>query len=178
MPRGGARNRSGPTADPSSARSDKRGLRFDRLPARGFEGDVPEFPLRPLVRYQWVFEDKTRRREAEPDATEEFRERELEVWADAWRTPQAAAWAVQSWRWQVIAEYCRVKTTVEFEPDASAALIGQLHRFRDQIGLTPAGMKENGWQVAADEVALQRSEHPVEVTAPRSTRRLRAVDGG
>jgi hypothetical protein len=36
-------------------------------------------------------------------------------------------------------------------PDATAADKGSLHRFADQIGLTPAGLKENGWQIAAAE---------------------------
>jgi hypothetical protein len=66
-----------------------------------------------------------------------------------------------------------LKTVVEFAPSASAALVGQLHRYRDQIGLTPAGMKENGWAIAADEVGVKRDEKPVEPVAP--VRRLRAV---
>ncbi|WP_201788504.1 hypothetical protein [Rathayibacter sp. VKM Ac-2630] len=112
---------------------------------------------------------------ADESATESFRERELAVWADAWSTPQACAWSMQSWRWQTVAEYCRIKTAVELDPDASAALVGQLHRFRDQIGFTPAGLRENGWAIAVDEVAEKR-DAPKAVTAAPS-RRLRAVDG-
>ena len=45
MPRGGARNRSGPQANPQSLRSGQRGLVLSSLPNEGYDGDVPEFPL-------------------------------------------------------------------------------------------------------------------------------------
>ena len=78
MARGGARNRSGPQPDPMSGRSDARGLKFDQLPAEGYDGEVPEFGL--------------------PGATP----RELAVWEKLWRTPQAAAWAREPWRHSVV----------------------------------------------------------------------------
>jgi hypothetical protein len=43
--------------------------------------------------------------------------------------------------------------------EAGAALLGQLHRFADQIGLTTAGLAEMGWKVAIDKVAEKRVEH-------------------
>ena len=50
MPSGG-HARSGPPVDPRSGRSDRRGVEFDTLPASGFEGPVPDFPLpRPVKR--------------------------------------------------------------------------------------------------------------------------------
>ena len=70
MARGGARNRAGPQANPDSGRSDRRGYSLTALPAEGYAGEIPDFPL--------------------PDASE----RELEVWAEAWRTPQACAWSM------------------------------------------------------------------------------------
>lgn len=155
MARGGARNRSGPRFDPSSARSERRGVNLAALPSGGFTGRVPEFPL------------------PENDLfTGNFRDRELEIWAEAWRAPQAVAWFQESWRWPVVAEYCRLKMQVELDPKASAALVAQLHRYRDQLGLTPAGLKENGWAIAVVEGEQEASEAPV---AP--VRRLRAVDG-
>lgn len=145
MPKGGARNRSGPPPDPNSGRSDRRGLSLTALPATGFLGDAPEFPL--------------------PEATG----RERAIWEDAWRTPQACAWEREPWRWQTVAEYARFKALCEVEPNA--ALIGQLHRYRDQIGLTPAGMKENGWSIAHDEVTPK-----AEKSKPASSRnRLKVV---
>lgn len=146
MSKGGARNRSGPQPDPTSARSEQRGYKLTALPSAGYAGEVPEFPL--------------------PGATD----REAAIWADAWRSPQACAWSMESWRWQTIAEYARFKAMCEAEPNA--ALIGQLHRYRDQIGLTPAGMRENGWAIAHDEVTPKREAKP---DSPKPARRLRAV---
>jgi hypothetical protein len=87
---------------------------------------------------------------------------------------------MQPWRWPVVAEYCRLKAYVELAPAATASLVSQLHRYRDQLGLTPAGLKENGWAIATDEVAAKRDESAAtaepQKAAPR--RRLRAVSGG
>lgn len=151
---GGARNRSGPAANPNSARSERRGLSLQALPNEGFRGEVPEFPL--------------------GDGPDVVVVRELVVWADAWRTPQAAAWALEPWRWPILAEYCRLKAIVELDPSASAALVAQLHRYRDQLGLTPAGMRENGWAIAQPEVASEPSRAVEREEAPQR-RRMRAV---
>lgn len=179
MASGGARARSGPAPDPSSGRSDRRGLRFDALPSEGYKGAVPDFPLEPVVLFSEHFEEGRKVREVDEDASGDFRSREGLVWAEAWRSPQAAAWAVESWRWPVIAEYCRLKVVIELDPSANAALVGQLHRYREQIGLTPAGLRLNGWAIARDEVAPKREAKAD--TAPKAAprRRLRAVgDGG
>lgn len=126
MTRGGSRNRSGPQKDPGSLTSAAQGVVFHALPADGFQGDVPVFPL--------------------PDESV----RESEVWADLWRTPQAAAWSVEPWRWRVVAMYVRWSVRME-DVEANAALVSQVIRLGDQIGMTPAGLKENGWQIAAVE---------------------------
>lgn len=140
MARGGARNRSGPAPDPTSGRSDRRGLRLTALDADGYSGEAPEWPL------------------AASSIDGVIGEAELAAWAQSWRTPQAIAWAEEPWRWPIIAEYCRVKAVVEVTPHASAALVSQLHRYRDQIGLTPAGLRENGWQIAPPAPAARESE--------------------
>lgn len=180
MARGGARNRSGPRPDPLSGRSDRRGVSLAALPSEGYGEPAPEFPLQPIVLFLEYFEgvgrDRTKVKERDEGQTESFREREQEVWAEAWRTPQACAWSLEPWRWPVVAEYCRLKTVVEFDPSASAALVGQLHRYRDQIGLTPAGLKENGWAIAQDQVAPKREERSESGHAP--PRRLRVVNDG
>jgi len=123
MTRGGSRNRSGPQKDPNSLTSAAQGVVFHALPAGGFQGDAPVFPL--------------------PDQTG----REAEVWAELWRTPQAAAWSVESWRWRVVAMYVRWSVRME-DVEANAALVSQVIRLGDQIGLTPAGLRENGWKIA------------------------------
>lgn len=155
MTSGGARNRNGAIPDESSARSDRRGFSLTALPAEGYCGSVPTFPL--------------------PTPSD----RELDVWADAWRTPQACAWSMPSeaWRARTVALWVRTVVRCE-EPDAPASLLAQLHRFADQIGMTTAGLAEMGWKVAVDEVAAQRAAEPA-APAPRSSRsKLKVVPGG
>lgn len=152
MPRGGARNRSGPQVDPSSLRSAERGISLTALPSEGYQGEAPEFPL--------------------PNQTA----RETEIWADVWATPQACAWSLERWRWQTIAEFVRLKALCESDPNAS--LIAQLHRYRDQIGLTPAGLKENGWAIARDETAPKREQQAAPPKRTSARDRMKVVSGG
>lgn len=154
----GGHARSGPAPDPNSLKSAKRGLVYTALPSEGYAGEVPEFPLPTVVG-----------RGA----------RELALWAWAWRTPQASAWFAQPWRWYSVALWVRTAVICE-SADATAADKNSLHRFADQIGLTPAGLKENGWKIAADQVAAKRDAQPTQASAARtSTRdRLKAIDGG
>lgn len=175
MARGGARNRSGPQPDPMSGRSDARGLKFDQLPAEGYDGEVPEFPLMQRSVLRWEYEDKRRYQVVDDDATSAVADREAELWAWAWRTPQAAAWSREPWRWQAVAMWVRTSVICE-SSESTAADKGAVHRFADQVGLTPAGLRENGWSIVRDEVTPKRAER----SAPSApTRRLRAVgDGG
>lgn len=159
MPRGGARNRSGPAPDPTSGRSDRRGLRLDALPAEGYSGEIPPFPLPKIKVFDVYFEDKRRVKDFDIEATVARYDREIELWAQIWRTPQGAAWAREPWRWQTIAMYVRTMVVCE-SGDATAADKNSVHRFGDQIGMTPAGLKENGWKIADDEVAAKRSAEP------------------
>lgn len=177
MASGGARNRSGPQADPSSARSDARGVRLTSLPAGGFAGTPPQFPLPPRVVQRWVSEGKERWQEPDEDGSARVAEREAELWAWAWSTPQAAAWALPSeaWRLQAIAMWVRTSVVCESD-DAKAADRGSLHRFADQIGLTPAGLKENGWAIKANDLAERREAKPP--VSDDLEARLRAIGGG
>lgn len=147
------------------------------LPSEGFKGEAPEFPLQPIILFTEYFEDKVKVKSPDEGGTESFRQREAEIWAEAWKSPQACAWSMESWRWPVVAEYCRLKAVIEFDPGANAALVGQLHRYRDQLGLTPAGMKFNGWAIAADEVGEKRAKRSTSAPAAPVQRRLRAVNG-
>ena len=174
MPRGG-HARSGPRPDPNSLRSAKRGYVLAALPAEGYQGEIPEFPLRPVVVWWEYFEDKVKRREVDDAATEARRERELELWRWAWRTPQACAWSQEPWRWHAVAMWVRTSALCE-SSEATAADKNSLHRFADQIGLTPAGLKENGWAVAKDEVGERRAEQSER--RPSTRGRLRVVAGG
>lgn len=154
MASGGSRNRSGPPADETSGTSDRRGYVLTALPAQGFKGRVPAFPL--------------------PDQTK----RETEVWREAWRTPQACAWWTPSerWRWRTVAMWVRLSVRCE-SADAKSSDLAQLHRFADQIGMTTAGLAEMGWKVAVDQVAIKRAtgKRAAAKKAEPRARRLRSV---
>lgn len=156
MTSGGSRNRSGPRPDPNSATSERRGLTFKLLPREGFTGRIPAFPL------------------PEPSS------RERALWKLLWRMPQAAMWNAESWRIYTVGQYTRWAVRAE-DPAAAAAILGGVQRLADQIGLTPAGLKENGWRLSVDEVGAQRqatatpTEKPARTKAA-SSRRLRAVE--
>ena len=153
MAKGGARNRSGPQPDPMSMRSAARGLEFTALPASGFDGEPPSFPL--------------------PDSTE----RELELWLSLWRTPQAAWWAQQQWCWHLVAMYVRTFVLAESVDCPNAALLGQVHRFGDQIALTPAGLRENGLTISRDQISEKREARKSAARAPSARDRMKVVSG-
>ena len=173
MPRGGARNRSGPQPDPSSGRSERRGLKLDALPPAGYDGDPPVFPLPRMSVYFEYFVEKVKHRELDEAATQARAARELELWAWAWSTPQAAAWAREPWRWHSVAMWVRTSVLCE-SSDATAADKNSLHRFADQIGLTPAGLKENGWRIAEAKTTSTTAD-PVDDEPDSDDPRLRLV---
>jgi hypothetical protein len=156
MGSGGSRNRSGPQADPDSLTSERRGLTYKLLPREGFTGRVPAWPL--------------------PTATP----REKALWKVLWRTPQAAMWNAERWRVYAVGQYTRWAVRAE-DLEASASTLAQVHRLADQIGMTPAGLKENGWRLAVDELGAIRAEPTATPTSSKSSggtapvRRLRAA---
>ena len=181
MASGGARNRSGPPPDPTSARSDQRGIRFDALPAEGFSGPAPDWPLPRRVVLRWESEGKARWQVPDAEATQAVAERERELWLWAWRTPQAAAWSrpSESWRLPLIAMWVRTFVLCE-SSEATAADKNSLHQFADDIGMSPAGLRANGWAIAKDEVGAKRAATDPESPAPaKSSRsRMKVVRGG
>lgn len=180
MASGGARPRSGPPADPTSGRSDLRGISFEKLPASGFDGEVPKFPLSPaaVLNEYWDSDSKQKVSENDPGASAVRQEREQELWEWAWSTPQACAWALEPWRWYAVGMWVRTAAICE-SAEAQAADKNSLHRFADQIGLTPAGLAGNGWAIARSELDVKRTEKATE--PPKATsapvRRMRAVNG-
>lgn len=176
MARGGARNRSGPLPSEDSGRSDRRSYSLTALPAEGYAGEVPEFPLPRRSVMRWEFEDKRKFQVFDAETTADIHERELELWAWLWTTPQACAWSMpsESWRLHTIAMYVRTFVVCEGS-DATAADKGSLHRFADQIGMTTAGLAEMGWKVAVDETAEKRTAK-AETAKPKSSRdRMKVV---
>lgn len=99
--------------------------------------------------------------------------REQQVWSDVWSTPQAAAWIGEPWRWLTIAHYCRMTVRVE-QAEASAAEATAMLRLQEQVGLTPAGLVLNGWEITADEVG-ERREAQETVETPTRDRGFKIV---
>lgn len=163
MAKGGARNRSGPAPDPNSATSERRKYVLTALPVEGYSGSVPRFPLSPAR----VSNDEG---VLDKNATARHRRREAALWAQVWEYPQACAWSMEPWRWHTIAMWVRTAVICESEV-ATAADKNSLHRFADQIGLTPAGLRENGWKIADKPVVLEA----VPAAAPVQPRRSRSM---
>jgi hypothetical protein len=169
MPRGGARNRSGPPADPTSGRSDARGYTLQTLPARARPGRPPAWPLPPMTSLSGIANDDTEAMLAV------MHEREAAKWAKLWKTPQAWAWSMpgEEWRAEVVALYTRQFVLASAGIGGSAAM-AQLHRLGDQIGMTTAGLAELGWKIVADAPKAAEPEVPAEdELAPK--RRLRGA---
>lgn len=159
MASGGARNRSGPRPDESSLKSAQRGLSFRTLDAAGYSGTIPHFPLPASA------------------LDDTIGAREVAVWETLWTYPQAAVWAEEPWRQETLAEFCRLKAIVELSPDSNAALVAQTHRFKDQLGLSPAGLKENGWKIGTPApVEAEGAAKPARRSSSKA--RLKVVSGG
>lgn len=154
MPRGG-HSRSGPPQDANSGRSERRGYKLTALPSEGFTGEVPDLS----------------------DYLIDPTERHLAVWDELWATPQACVWSVERWRVPVVADLTRyiVRMDSDTAPATYATAIRQL---RDDLGLSTAGLKQNGWSVAADEVGAKATERANATPRVSSRDRLSVVNGG
>ncbi len=170
MASGGARAVSGPAPSASSARSDRRGLTFRVLPASGYHGPVPEFPLEPP--------------QARPDRdgvasasqTDALERAEARLWVFAWSLPQAVAWASEPWRVYSVAQWVRVAALCEM-PGASAADRTAMLRLQEEIGLTGPGLARNGWVIGDPEVPDAAVESAKR--RPGSSRsRMKVISGG
>lgn len=192
MGSGGSRVRSGPEKDPNSARSERARkpaakktatstaakkttaaalVEVTSLPMAGYAGRVPAFPLPKIFR---GLDSDGRPNKAAADS---FRKREMDIWREVWRTPQAAAWSIDTWRWPTVAEYCRIKAAVELDPDSNAALLSRLREYRNEIGLSPDGMKANGWAISRDQVTPRAAKKAAAKKTAPPQRRLRSVSG-
>jgi hypothetical protein len=170
MPKGGARVNSGPAPDPNALRrdraSDKDG--WTLLPAGGRTTPAPAWPLRTNVA-QLDADAADSRREVKADVDD----REAQVWADAWRSPQAVAWERLGWLHDV-ALYVRFVVVAE-RGDLKAA--GEVRQWSDRLGLNPAAMLRNRWKIAPDELGARRDATQVRPAGRPSARdRLKTAD--
>lgn len=195
----------GPPPNPNAKRRNAR-VGLTRLPAGGYKGTIPKWPLPVNPRLQAMvnmaadvideLEEKeltegklsgtdrnklarAKQRLAIAEAERDaIVETEKKLWRDLWRTPQAAAWAQHRWVREV-AQYVRHKAAAEcgsLEDSKEARLRA------DALGLTPKGLRSLMWTIDTDQVEEKRQERgPAAATgtdgaAARPKRRLAAVD--
>lgn len=151
----GGHARSGPAKKEGSIRAERTGYKLTELPAEGYTGEIPEWPLIPAAS-----------------------EVEQTYWDRAWRTPQACIWSRQEFRWLTpdVARWVRLTVRCD-DPDAAATLLARLPSAEDKIGMTAAGLARFGAKIKADEVGERRATEPV-ADQPKRARRLRAADAG
>lgn len=172
MPSGGARSRSGPAPDPTALRRDRTDdAGWITLPAAGYQGDVPEFPLEKKPIETSVMLDGEIVKQVDDDATDRFFERELALWAKLWAKPQGQMWIELGLDYEVAA-YVRAfhESTAAGAP---AALKTAVLRMGGEIGLSLPGMHTLRWKIAPSVV------EPAKATTARRTSssrgRLKAV---
>lgn len=152
----------GPAPKPDNERRRRNAqVAMTQLPAEGRQGTPPRFPL-----LAYTNDDS--------DGFEAIvRDREAQLWAELWSTPQAVMWerthselaVARFTRFSVLAETGNVKAATE------------ARQLEDRLGLNPQAMLRLRWQVTADEVADQRQERTQRARAASSARnRLKVVD--
>jgi hypothetical protein len=120
---------SGPTPNPNSRRqTGNQAHTWLDLPAEGFQGDVPEWPL------------------GDPTALE------AEMWARYWRKPQAAAWS----RMHLVDEVALYVRAFLLGAAGEVKAMTESRQMGDRLGLNPTAMLKNRWRVVADQVGEQR----------------------
>jgi hypothetical protein len=156
----------GPPPNPNARRHvGKPGGGILRLPASGYRGDVPDFPLLPPTR----------------DDSGAIEHRERELWAQLWRTPQAVAWAAGGASW-VHTVAMHVRCFVRGEA-GSLDHVKEARASADRLGLSPRAMRGLMWEIAPDELAEReaaKAAHPAGTSARSRAAELgiSAVDGG
>jgi hypothetical protein len=141
----------GPLSNPNAVRRNKKAP-GTHLPAEGFTGAIPEWPLK--------------------DCSDE----ESDRWDCLWRIPQAAAWIRMHIEFTV-ARYVRLSLVVEDETRnnyATSQTLNTVTQLEDRLGLNPQALKRLEWEIVEDELDTVRSSAPANVAARRS--RLKAVD--
>ena len=120
----------GPTPNPNSRRqTGNQAHTWLDLPATGYDGAIPEWPL------VTVTDD------------------ELAMWERYWRKPQASAWA----RMCLVDEVALYVRAFLKGAEGDVKAMTEARQCGDRLGLNPAAMLKNRWRVATDEVGEQRS---------------------
>lgn len=121
----GGHAHSGPPPTEGSRTSERKGYSLSALPFDGYDGEAPD-----LTAYM-------------PDATS----RHESIWAELWATPQAWAWSMERYRWPVVADLVKWMVRSD-DPEAAASTATSVRQLRDDLGLSSAGLRSNGWKIA------------------------------
>jgi hypothetical protein len=188
----------GPTSS-GNARRRNATLALTQLPAAGYIGPTPSWPLGPDVSLRSQLqvaqarldELEFSRDEGKPvdeDKIDRVRatvlelqhvlthqaEAEAELWSLLWETPQAVQWARLRWT-RTVATYVRWQVRGE-AGDLKAAV--EARHLNDRLGLNPVAMQRLRWTVAVDELAEKRDERAAATgtdPAPAPTRKRRTT---
>lgn len=147
MPKGGARTRSGPPADPNATRRHGSGGEWETIAGDRKAIEVPEWPLTKASK------------------------RELELWSDLWDRPQSVLWERNNQAFEV-ALLCRRFAEAE-EPGAPVALGTLVRQMMDSLLLTMPSMRAA--RVRISDVAAQAPAVQTPETRASSRERLRVV---
>lgn len=147
----------GPAPSPTSRRqAGNQAHTWTDLPAAGYDGEIPAWPLTLQS------------------------DRQAEVWSTIWRTPQAAAWITLGWTFD-IALY--VRWMVSAADDTNADLTAQLkagneaRQWSDRLGLNPTAMLKNRWRIKSDDLAEARESKKPAKKSPRERLKVVGSDG-
>lgn len=115
----------------------RRNVRPDwrTLPAGGYTGRVPEWPISGMD---------------DPP---------FKLWSELWRTPQADVWAELGWT-RAVARYATLLVEQE-QGKANVALLSEIRQMEDRLGLSPMAMKRLQWETGPAEVAPVESDDNV-----------------
>jgi hypothetical protein len=142
----------GPAPNPNARRRNAR-PGFLILPAEGYRGEIPPWPL------------AGRQTGSEKAA-----------WEDLWRKPQGAAWA-QLHLERSVALYVRTLVRAE-RAGAAAFLVSTARQLGEGLGLSAMSMLRLRWEVASDQVAEQRDQRAQGDGEGSRWADFKVVDGG
>lgn len=147
MGKGGARARSGPTAQLDAARRERDKGDWVYLPSVS-QMDPPEWPLNNSCNVVYG--------KGEDVIVEDLHRRELHLWNKLWAKGQALMWHIDDLDLEV-ALYCRALTKTEAQMDVtSSGMLAELRRMSEGLGLNAAGLLRNKWRFKTQD------EHSVE----------------
>lgn len=146
MARGGARAHSGQPPDPAALRRDRDQKDWVVLPAAGRKGPVPKWPLSKATA------------------------RELELWKEEWRRPQAVEWLRLGLQ-ITVALYVRSLVGAE-KPKAPVNLRTLVKQLQEELGISPSGLARLRWKIEAIPAAATTGD------APPARAPLQVVTGG